>query len=94
MEANIGDVIKIKVGGEEFDTVIDTDGVQRFVRNPFFSVLAELADLHELQVAYVEGKFPQRDYMLFLMGTGYSVSGFADLPQFSDLAIENPLAAE
>ena len=34
MKTKPGDVIKVKVDGVEYDTIIDEHGVQRFKRNP------------------------------------------------------------
>lgn len=50
------------------------------------------ANLNTLKIAYLEGKFSQRDYMEFLMMTGYSVCGFADA--VPEAKISNPLWKE
>lgn len=88
-----GDEVKICIGGEEFDTTIDDHGVQRFNRNSLFCYLVDsgIVDLNKLAEAYAQGKFTQRDYMLFNMGLGYSVTGFKGLSAFEDVEVENPL---
>jgi hypothetical protein len=91
-----GDVIKVKVGGVEYETVIDDRGVQRFRRNELFCHLHDSGkvDLNKLAIDYHNGKFGKREYAEFNMGLGYSVCGFADLSSFQDWEIENPVWGE
>jgi len=37
------------------------------------------------------GTFTKRDYAEFCMMLGYTVDGFADISQFHDYVIQNPL---
>lgn len=85
-------VIRVKVDGEEFETVL-VDGVQRFKTNHLFNYLVDTnkINLNDLSVAYQNNKFSKREYMLFLMGLGYSVCGFSEISNFEDLHIENPI---
>lgn len=83
--------MKIKVNGMKYRTTFDSNNVQRFETN---SVIKHLVDsgqvsLNRLRIDYLNNKFSYIDYMEFVMKTGYSVSGFADL--FQDADIENPL---
>lgn len=92
---NIGDKITVKVNGEEFDTVIHTDGVQRFIENSVIDYLfrSKVLDMNRLHTEFRQDKFTKRDYMIINMMLGYSVGGFADLSVFQDWEIENPVWA-
>lgn len=87
-----GDKITVIVGGVPYPTVIE-NGVQRFIRNNVISHLQDvgLIDLNKVAVEYKRGKFTQREYAEFNMSLGYSVCGFAELHEFQDMEIENPL---
>ena len=106
MEANPGDVIIVRVGGVDYETVIDENGVQRFPEDPNNSVLLALPmvgvsmpggtsvnmrDMNELALRYHRGAITQREYAEATMAVGYSVSGFSDYSSFSDMLLENPL---
>ncbi len=88
-----GDVVTVSVGGVDYETVIDKDGVQRFRRNMVLDFLFKdkRLDLNQLAVDYHHKKFDQRSYAEFNMALGYSVCGFADLSSFQDMEIDNPL---
>lgn len=89
-----GDIIKVKVGGVEYDTIIDPDGVQRFKANKTVRYLLDAngkIDMNLLRDTYNAGAFGQREYAEFHMLIGYSVSGFCELSPFADMAVENPL---
>lgn len=82
----------IKVNGKEYETAFDSEGVQRFKKNSTICFLVDSGqvNLNKLSIyCYLYDKFSYIDYMEFIMQTGYSVSGFADL--FPDAEIENPL---
>lgn len=51
----------------------------------------QMLDLNALCIAFHHGKFDKREYAELLMGTGYSVCGFAELNEFKDWYIENSL---
>lgn len=100
MKVIIGQIIKVKVNGKEYDTIIDTDGVQRFLVNRLIRHLVdtEQVDLNRLSSDYQEGKFTLDEYKLFYMGMGYSVCGFdeifgcnGNLEEVDQAQIENPL---
>lgn len=94
MDFKPGDHITVKVGGVEYDTVIDEHDVQRFIADPLIQKLqrAGIIDLNRLSVAYHYNKvLTQREYAELNMKLGYSVSGFCDLSSFSDMPIENPV---
>lgn len=88
-----GDVVTVKVGGKEYETIFDENGVQRFRSNTVIDFLFETRrlDLNQLEMDYRNGKFDKRDYAEVKMALGYSVSGFADLSAFQDWDIENPV---
>jgi hypothetical protein len=89
----IGDRISVRFGPLSHQTIIDTDGVQRFEGNGVLQYLRRTGslDLNALAAAYRSGAFSRRDYAEFNMMLGYSVDGFRSLPEFQDLDIENPL---
>lgn len=88
-----GDTVKVKVGGVVYETVIDSNGTQRFRKNTAIDWLAE-DQLNRMALDYQAKKFTQRDYLEFNMALGYSVSGLSELSAFEDLEIENPLWEE
>lgn len=85
--------VTIKVNGKEYVTVFDDEGVQRFKVNTLFRYLtgSTIVDYRHLSFAYQQGEFTQEEYLHFLMGVGWSVSGLFDLDAFKDLPIENPV---
>jgi len=89
----IGQVIPVVVGGQTYDTVIDSEGNQRFVKDPILYALfqADCLDFGAIHRAYSQGKIPQRTYLEFNMAIGYSVGGLAELSSFQNLEIINPL---
>ena len=89
----LGEIVIIKIGGKEYNTIIDSEGVQRFPTNKLFRHLVDegMVNLNSLAVAYTRGLFSQEEFMMFCMGLGYSVSGFSDLSFFEELEIENLL---
>lgn len=103
-EYKSGDIIKVKVGGVEYETYIDPNGVQRFRANSLLNFLFEnrknknqnsKIDLNEIAILFhTKQPFSQRDYAEFNMMLGYSVCGFAELSSFEDMEIENPLWEE
>lgn len=50
----------------------------------------QMLNLNTLHIAFINGKFDKREYCEFRM-TGYSVSGFCELSEFSDWHIQNPV---
>jgi hypothetical protein len=98
-----GDIIKITVGGIEYDTVIDQHNVQRFIENPDHFLVKQIPmiwdtylkrnieNMNEMRRRYIQGEFSQRDYAEMNMAVGYSVCGFADLSPFEDMEIINPV---
>jgi len=100
-----GDKIIIKVGGIEYETVIDDAGTQRFVKNPDHWLVKQIPmiydtylkrdiqDMNTMARRYHQGEFSQRDYAEMNMAIGYSVSGFCELSSFHDMIVENPLWA-
>ncbi len=93
-----GDVIKVKVDGVEYDTIIDKDNVQRFRQNEVVRFIvgtgAGQISLNQLAIDYQRGAnppFSERAFAEFNMMLGYSVCGFADLSFFENMEIENPL---
>jgi hypothetical protein len=89
-----GDVITVKVGGKEYDTVIDEQGVQRFKENGVLKYLFDRGalDLNEIaRIYHTKKPFSQRDYAELNMMLGYSVSGWCDLSAFQDMDVKNPL---
>ncbi len=89
-----GDVIPVKVDGKKYDTIIDADGVQRFVQNDVIRRIVDLGwvNLNNLAENYHgQGGISQRDYAEFNMMLGYSMCGFSELSAFEDMEIENPL---
>ena len=91
-EAKYGDEIIVKVGGKEYKTIVDEEGVQRFPENKLLCYMSdEMIDLNKLAIAFQRGTFTQDEYLQFYMGIGYSVCGLSELSFFEDLEIENPL---
>jgi len=99
-----GDIIKVKVGGVEYDTVINDNHTQRFIENPDHFLLkrirdysgggnpeGDVKDLNEMAIRYHHGEFSKRDYAEMNMAIGYSVSGFSELSYFEDWDIDNPI---
>lgn len=98
-----GDIIKVKVGGIEYDTVIDPSGVQRFIEDRGHWLVKQIPkiwdsylkrDIDDMNVMvrrYHRREFSQRDYAEMNMAVGYSVDGFCDLSYFRDMNVENPL---
>lgn len=102
-----GTIIKVVVGGKEYDTVIDEHGRQRFIENPDHPLMkklksrgrdddiinpdGEVEDLNEMNALYRAGEISKRDYAEFNMALGYSIGGFRELSCFYDWDIENPL---
>jgi hypothetical protein len=92
-----GDHIKVKVGGISYDTVITTDGVQRFVENSAVRWLIDkYRPLNDLNCDFqcYPGKISKRDYLEFNMMLGYSVCGLAELSEFERMKIVNPVWEE
>ena len=90
----LGDIIKVKIGGVEYDTIIDKDGVQRFKVNAVVRYLLDAngkIDMNALRLVYNTGGISRRDYAEFHMLIGYSVDGFSELSPFMNWKIENPL---
>lgn len=100
-----GDKIMVKVGGVEYETVIDEHGTQRFVKNPDHWLVKQIPmiwdsylkrDIMNMNVMadrYRNGEFNQRDYAEMNMAIGYSVCGFCELSSFNNFIVENPLWA-
>jgi len=88
-----GTIIKVRVNGKEYDTVIDENGTQRFIKNNLIRHLTDskAVDLNKLCLDYQRGKFLEQEYAEFNMGLGYSVSGFCEISSFEDGTILNPL---
>ncbi len=98
--ATIGQVIKVKINGKEYDTIIDTDNVQRFPINKLIRHLVDTkqVDLNNLCIDCEKGKFTLHEYQEFYMGMGYSICGFdeifginGNLEESQQAKIENPL---
>jgi len=90
-----GTVVKVKIGGKEYDTVIDKSrkAIQVFRTNALIRHLLDSGQItmDRLNADYAEGKFSQKEYLHFYMGLGYSVCGISELSFFENLEIENPL---
>lgn len=84
--------IPVVIGGVEYESIIDENGVQRFEGNEVIRYLSDtgIIDLNQLYLDYRDGKFSQRDYLEFYISLGYSVTGIAELSMFKDIRIENP----
>lgn len=95
MKFEPGTQITILLDDKPYETVIDAFGVQRFPTNEVLDHLfrSKRLDLNQLAIDYQCGKFSKNDYMVIMMGLGYSVAGFADLSAFSGVRIDNPLWA-
>jgi hypothetical protein len=100
METKIGQIIKVKINGKSYDTVITPDNVQRFFNNSLIRHLvdSEQVDLNRLRRDYANGKFTLKYYQEFYMGMGYSVCVFdelfginSNLEDNEHAIIENPL---
>jgi hypothetical protein len=91
-----GDVVVVRVGGKDYETIFDENGVQRFRKNGVLTHLVKIRsiELNQIALMFGRGSFSQRDFAEFNMALGYSVSGFADLSHFKDMEIENPVWAE
>ena len=98
----VGDRITVKVGDRTFDTIIDNEGVQRFIANGVVRLIVDKMEkdygwsgepfnLNTLAQLYYHDKFTQDDYLTFYTMMGYSVCGLAELSFFQDLEIENPV---
>lgn len=92
-----GSIIAIKVNGEEFCTIIDKNGIQRFRRIPEVAELCDaegIVDLNQLAI-HVKKARPTvsvntRRWLYRAMG--YSVNGYEEI--FPTDKIENPLWEE
>lgn len=94
MERKNHNIVKVKVGGVEYDTVLVKGDLQRFVQNDILARCVEngLIDMNRARILYHEGKMgTKRQYAEFHMAIGYSVRGFEELSLFQDMEIENPL---
>lgn len=103
MDTNIGDIIYVTVDDCKYKTIIDEDGVQRFLLDPTNLLWKRWSgdnekrigqgteDLNTLSIAYQRGQFDQKTYMEFNMSLGYSVYGFSELSAFENLKLINPL---
>lgn len=82
----------VKVNGKEYETEM-VNGVQRFKANSCVRYLfgRDMLDMNEISIAYQQGDFSQQEYAELVIMSGYSVSNFADNPDFEDMEIENPL---
>ncbi len=91
-----GTVIPVKVGKRIFKTVIDQDGVQRFIRNTVIWHLwdTQQIDLNRLAEDYDGKHITLDDLLTFYTELGYWVEGLAELSYFQHLKIENPLWKE
>lgn len=85
--------IKVKIGKKEYDTYIDKNGVQRFIKNKVVCYLVDegIIDLNKLRMDFHDKKFPTIDYLEFHMLMGYSICGFSELSPFYGYQIKNPL---
>lgn len=89
--------IPVKVGGREFQTFIDEQGVQRFCSNSVITHLMSsnardgILSLNNLSLEYDSGKFSSDDWLDFMTSFGYSVTGLLDWEEFTHLPVENPL---
>ena len=100
-----GDKITVRVGGVDYETVIDSNHVQRFVEKPDHWLVKQIPmvydtylkrdimNMNEMARRYRNNEFSQRDYAEMNMFTGYSVCGFCELSSFYDMIVENPLWA-
>lgn len=93
------DKIVVKVGEKEFQTFIDSDGVQRFCGNSVIETIVHTYmnepnsnfNLNNLAIDYYNGKYSSEHWLDFMTSFGYSVSGLLDLTAFQYLPVENPL---
>ena len=96
MKTKPGDIIMVKINGENYITIIDSDGVQRFKANSIIRhIVDRYVDLNDLWLNFNHSKsMTIEDMMLFYMDMGYSVCGFCDIfnnEEVPNLEISNPL---
>lgn len=88
-------IVKVKINGKEFNTIIDSDKVQRFPTDSLIRHLVDTkqVDLNGLSIDYQKGKFTLEEYQAFYMGMGYSLCGFEEVFGQGNikLKIKNPL---
>lgn len=87
-----GDTITIKVDNRLYNTIIDANGIQRFIANDALVYLlnnSPAAILNDIALEYQYGNITKQAYQEFHMLTGYSLCGFQDL--WPDVNIENPM---
>lgn len=92
MKYNTDDIITIKVDNHLYGTIIDNNGIQRFIANDVLVYLlsnSPTAILNDIALEYQYGKITKQSYQEFHMLIGYSVCGFQDL--WPDVNIENPM---
>ena len=85
-----GTRFKVRVGGVEYDSIIDPSGRERFVENPEHRLVKMLAppdgtgtdDMNSMRFRFINGEFSRREYAEFHMAIGYSLSGFMELSPF------------
>lgn len=90
MKHNTGDIITIKVDNRLYSTIIDDNGIQRFIANNVLVYLLSNSPaviLNDIALEYQYGKITKQSYQEFHMLIGYSVCGFQDL--WPDANIEN-----
>ena len=88
-----GDIVKVKVGEVNYDTLIDKSRTQRFIPNSLYTHLSGGAGYNIVQLTqdYIDGKFARREFLEFLMGLGIYYQELAEMFVFQNLDFQNPV---
>jgi hypothetical protein len=88
-----GDIVKVRIGGVLYKTLIDKEGIQRFIPNSLYKHLSGGAGYNIVQLTqdYIDEKFSRREFLEFLMGLGIYYQELADMPVFHNLEFMNPV---
>lgn len=94
MEIYPGERFTVKINGQEIETVIDRDGVQRLPANPLFRYMIEEGsfDPNLLMEACKKERLGKKDCLFFFLNIGLSMPAFSELSFFKDIKVENPLS--
>jgi hypothetical protein len=99
----VGDIIEVIVDGKKYNTIIDNEGIQRFIKNevirkiidshmtPAGNIIPGMLNLSKIAELYQLGKIPLKDYLEFYILKGSSVTMIAEMEAFKTLEIINPL---
>ncbi len=98
-----GDIVKVTVNGQEYDSIIDKEFTQRFVSNALIYHLINTykISLNSLFEDACSGKFSYKEYYEFYIAMGYTLLGFEEVfgryslfPDKMKVTIENPVEDE